>query len=152
MVADAPPLSDELARWSDRFGSALVDAMLERLGVAPRGSEEDRALADLLIKALATRHGAIDRIFFDWRGGRDPGSERYPAEPFRALAVALAERSRLPRHPYWSEPAPCSMHIEEVEAIWSAIAEDDDWQPLQAKVAAIRRMGEAMLDEGTDAA
>jgi hypothetical protein len=36
------------------------------------------------------------------------------------------------------------MHIDEVEAIWSAIADSDDWGPLHAKVAAIRRMGEAM--------
>jgi hypothetical protein len=36
------------------------------------------------------------------------------------------------------------MHIEEVEAIWSAIAERDDWQPFNDKVNAIRRMGEAM--------
>jgi hypothetical protein len=36
------------------------------------------------------------------------------------------------------------MHIEEVEAIWAAIDRDDDWGPLTAKVAAIRRMGEAL--------
>jgi hypothetical protein len=36
------------------------------------------------------------------------------------------------------------MHIEEVEAIWSAVAERDDWQPFNNKVKAIRRMGEAM--------
>jgi hypothetical protein len=36
------------------------------------------------------------------------------------------------------------MHIDEVEAIWSAIAERDDWQPLEDKVTAVRRMGEAM--------
>jgi hypothetical protein len=36
------------------------------------------------------------------------------------------------------------MHIEEVEAIWSAIAERDDWAPFNDKIAAIRRMGEAM--------
>ena len=35
------------------------------------------------------------------------------------------------------------MHIDEVEAIWSAIDQSDDWSPLHAKVAAIRRMGEA---------
>jgi hypothetical protein len=34
------------------------------------------------------------------------------------------------------------MLIEEVEAIWSAIDERDDWQPLENKVAALRRMGE----------
>ena len=36
------------------------------------------------------------------------------------------------------------MHIDEVEAIWSAIAEEDDWQPFHNKVKAVRRMGEAM--------
>jgi hypothetical protein len=46
-------------------------------------------------------------------------------------------------HPYWSDAEPCSMHIEEVEAIWAAIDRSDDWAPLYDKVAAIRRMGEA---------
>jgi hypothetical protein len=38
--------------------------------------------------------------------------------------------------------------IDEVEEIWAAIAERDDWSLFKAKVAAIRRMGEA-LTEGT---
>ena len=33
--------------------------------------------------------------------------------------------------------------LDEVEAIWSAIDRDDDWQPLLDKVAAVRRMGQA---------
>jgi hypothetical protein len=36
------------------------------------------------------------------------------------------------------------MHIEEVEAIWAAIADRDDWTAFESKIAAIRRMGEAM--------
>jgi hypothetical protein len=36
------------------------------------------------------------------------------------------------------------MPIDEVEAIWSAIAERDDWSPFEAKIAAVRRMGEAL--------
>ena len=36
------------------------------------------------------------------------------------------------------------MHIEEVEAIWSAIATRDDWRPFEEKITAVRRMGEAM--------
>jgi hypothetical protein len=39
------------------------------------------------------------------------------------------------------------MHIDEVEAIWSAIAERDDWQPFADKVTAVRRMGEAMEED-----
>jgi hypothetical protein len=47
-------------------------------------------------------------------------------------------------HAYWSGEEPQAMLIDEVEAIWSAIAERDDWQPLQSKVAALRAMGDAL--------
>jgi hypothetical protein len=36
------------------------------------------------------------------------------------------------------------MLIDEVEAIWAPIAASDDWQPLTAKIAAIRAMGAAL--------
>jgi len=144
LVAEGPPLSDVLAAWSGRFEYALVEEMLRRLGVSGANGEGDRGLAAALINALASRAATIDRIFFDWRGGRDPGGERYPGDQFRKLAAALEGRERTPLHPYWSDAEPCSMHINEVEAIWSAIAESDDWQPFEYKVNAIRRMGEAM--------
>jgi len=142
LVAEAPPLSDMLAGWSGRFEQALVEAMLRRLGIAP--GPNDREIAAALIKALASRAQPIDRIFFDWRGGRDPGTELYPGEEFRALAKLLDGRERPQSHPYWSEEGPCLMHIEEVESIWSAIADRDDWRLFEDKVRAIRRMGEAM--------
>ena len=148
IIADAPKLSDMLAAWSDRFEDALVDSMLWRLGVA-RG-ENDRELTGALIRARATKARPMDRIFFDWRGGRDPGAELYPAEQFRELAAKLDGRERPQSHQYWSDAEPCSMHIAEVEAIWSAIAERDDWKPFEDKVNAIRRMGEAL--RGSDAA
>ena len=39
------------------------------------------------------------------------------------------------------------MLIDEVEAIWAAIADNDDWDPLEAKIDAIRRMGDAMASD-----
>jgi serine/tyrosine/threonine adenylyltransferase len=143
LVADAPELSALLGGWSQLFEQALVAAMLRRLGVAPR-AEADRELAAALLKALASRAKPIDRVFFDWHGGRDPGAELYPRDEFRELARQLQGREATPQHPYWSDAEPCSMHIDEVEAIWSAIAERDDWQPFEDKVRAVRRMGEAM--------
>ena len=142
LFAEGPALSEMLAGWSGRFERALVVGMLRRLGVAP--GEDDRELTAALIKALATRAQPIDRIFFDWRGGHDPGVKNYPADAFRELAMLLKGRETARSHPYWSDKAPCSMPIDEVEAIWSAIAETDDWQPFDDKVTAVRRMGEAM--------
>ena len=148
LVADGEALAEILQGWGDRFHEALVDAMLLRLGVARTNEEGDRRLVQTLIAALETKEATIDRIFFDWRGGRDPGEDSFGSPPFRALAAALAGRSAPITHPYWSDPEPCSMHIDEVEAIWSAIAERDDWAPLNEKIVAIRRMGEAMIQDG----
>jgi uncharacterized protein YdiU (UPF0061 family) len=142
LVAEAPPLTQMLGGWSGRLEEALTDALVRRLGVEK--GEDDRLLAAALIRALATKETGIDRVFFAWRGGRDPGAEAFPSEPFRQLARILEQRKRPQSHPYWSDAEPCSMHIDEVEAIWSAIAERDDWQPFEDKVRAIRRMGEAM--------
>ena len=58
--------------------------------------------------------------------------------------MLLEGRQSAKGHAYWSDEGPCSMHIEEVEAIWSAIADRDDWVPFNDKIAATRRMGEAM--------
>jgi uncharacterized protein YdiU (UPF0061 family) len=146
LVPEAQPLSDVLAGWGDRFEQAFVSALLRRLGVPSMDAQSDRELAGVLLRALESRAATIDRIFFDWRGGRDPGVERYPGEPFRMLAAKLAGRERVTTHPYWSDPEPCSMHIEEVEVIWDAIAAGDDWSPFNAKIEAIRRMGKAMKD------
>lgn len=142
-LAEGPALSDVLGDWAERFQTALVEALLRRLGVAGSELEADRTLARALLGALASRAVGIDRLFFDWRGGRIPKDAAYQAEPFRALTQALDSRGREPAHPYWSDPEPCSMHIEEVEAIWAPIADADDWSRFETKIAAIRRMGEA---------
>ena len=147
LIQEAAPLSEILAGWGDRFEKEFVSALLGRLGVERRDAQSDRELTAALLKALESRAATIDRIFFDWRGGRDPDIERYAGEPFRALATKVAGRERQPVHPYWSNAEPCSMHIEEVEVIWDAIAERDDWEPFNTKIAAIRRMGEAMKSD-----
>ena len=143
-LTDAKPLTAILEDWGGRFEAALIEAFMRRLGVEPLGTEEDRGLAGAILSALQSREVGIDRLFFDWRGGRDPGDARYSSEPFRQLADAVKGRERAQEHAYWSDAEPCSMHIEEVEAIWAPIADQDDWTLFNAKVAAIRRMGEAM--------
>ena len=147
MIGKAPVLSDILASWPSRFEGALVERLLARLGVEPRDDDADRPLVSALLKALRSRQTGIDRLFFDWRGGRIPAAESYSGPGFEELRSLLAGRERPLRHDYWSDPAPCSMLIDEVESIWAAIAESDDWGPFERKIAAIRRMGDAMASD-----
>ena len=147
MISEGPPLADLLAQWPARFEAALVERLLARLGVEPRGEADDKPLVSALLAGLRSRLVGIDRFFFDWRGGRIPGDEAYQATEFDEVRARLEGRQRPLAHPYWSDPAPCSMLIEEVEAIWTAIADGDDWRPFESKIEDIRRMGDAMTSD-----
>ena len=147
LIAPEEALVEALDGFAAAYEREFVAAMLARLGVRRRGESEDLALLQALDTALARGGVEIDRLFFDWRGGTRRGSdETYAAADFAALEQALVgyEPAAPLDHAYWTDAAPCAMHIEEVEAIWAPIAEADDWTRFEAKIAAIRRMGEAM--------
>jgi len=149
-IAPAEALTPALDAFPEHFQAALTAAIFRRLGIRPTGGERDAALLVALETGLAAKSVEIDRFFFDWRGGGrrgpSPADDAYADEAFAGFRAAIAgfePAGGALDHGYWSDPAPCSMHIEEVEAIWSAIDTRDDWAPLHAKVAAVRRMGEA---------
>jgi uncharacterized protein YdiU (UPF0061 family) len=151
LVAEPEALQPALDAFPDHFRSALGAAISARLGIRPAGADRDAEIIAALEAALGTHTVTIDRFFFDWRGGRrrgpSPADEAYAGEPFAALAALLAGCEPVPGatdHPYWSGAEPCTMHIDEVEAIWAASDEADDWSMLERKIAAIRLMGDAM--------
>ncbi len=141
-LAESDPLLAALDTFGDRYQPAVAEAILWRLGVSPRSADEDRDLVQIVERSLRTTGVGIDRFFFDAFGGTLP--ETY-AEPWAEVREALAPYA--PRKDrsdaYWAGE-PCSMLIDEVESIWSAIADNDDWSVLEAKVASIRAMGEAL--------
>lgn len=143
-LVEAEPLIAALDGFGDHYQREVTAALLWRLGVQPRGASENAALIAAMEQALRTTDTPIDRFFFDAFGGALPEAP-YAAEPFAELRRRLSPyTSRASRdHPYW-HGAPCSMLIDEVEAIWERIDRDDDWAPFHAKVAAIRDMGAAL--------
>jgi len=149
-IAEAEELAPALDQWPGWYEEEIAGTICARLGIAQRGSESDLALLQAMDGALQQSGVGVDRFFFDWRGGRrraaSPADAHYDDTSFAPFiaAVAAYESTVSLDHPYWSDPEPCSMLIDEVEAIWAAIDSRDDWEPLHAKVEAIRRMGDAM--------
>ena len=152
LIAEPQPLTELLGAWGDRFEAALTDAMLWRLGVAPASDEADRALVAALVAALQTREATIDRVFFDWRGGRDPGAEILSV---RAVSSARPNATRPANAPSrihtgpTARPARCTSMRSRRSGRRSR--KRDDWQPLDDKVTAVRRMGEAMMADAPTA-
>lgn len=147
-VCEAEPLVAALERFPGLYADAMRRRFCWRLGIASRDAASDSALLEEAVRAMVASSVTIDRFFFDWRGGRLRSREsesRYVGQEWATFSTMISghENDRATQHPYWAEGAPCSMHIEEVEAIWSAIDSDDDWAPLERKINAIRMMGEA---------
>ncbi len=133
----------------------LGAAFRRRLGLLPANEERELALVDALYNFLLETQAPFEQTLFDWRGGllsadraaRSPSAEHYTAPIFSPVRAALdgfepAPDARLD-HPYFASERPCTMLIDEVEAIWAQIAEADDWSALVAKLDAIALMPEA---------
>ena len=141
-LADAEPLIAILDTFGDLYQPAVAHAILWRLGRAPLDAGRDRALVRAVERALRGTGTAIDRFFFDAYARDLPADYGAGWDEARAALAAfpvVGDR----RHSFWSG-APCSMLIDEVEAIWSAIDERDDWAPFHAKVTRINEMREAL--------
>jgi len=141
-LSEAEPLIEVLESFGDHYQPAVSGAILWRLGLAPRDPESDRALIQTIEPVLRATEAPLDRFFFDAFSGQLPASYGEEWAPVRAALATYAPR-KTRDDPYW-QGEPCSMLISEVEAIWAAIDQHDDWSPLHAKVAAIRAMGAAL--------
>jgi len=149
LVADVEPLTAALNGFGPAYIRELRAAFLMRLGVLSLGEAADQRLVDATL-ALLREGGAAMRwepLFFDWFGGfassaralSGPRAKLYQGEAFDAFRFALMEHEpdRIERleHPMFAAHEPEEMLIDEVEAIWAAIATDDDWALFQAKLA-----------------
>lgn len=149
LIADSEPLIAALQGYADHYRAALIERILWRLGVIAKGEDADIALVSAIEQALLAKSVTIDDFFFDWRGGKlrdGRPAERYADavfDQFRQLVARYAPSSSID-HAYWRKAAPCRMDIDEVERIWAAIDQHDDWSPFTAKIADIRDMGEAL--------
>ncbi len=154
-IADQPSLETALGAFEPALRAEFTGAMIKRLGVQPRSPEHNNELVRTLWIFLAETKAPFEQTFFDWFGGlasagraaNSPSKDFYANPAFAPVRDALkdfAPRNGVdPNHAYFTNPTTCSMLIEEVEAIWKPIAENDDWSVFHAKLKAIDEMREA---------
>jgi len=144
-MADQDALVAILQRYADIYEQRLIARFLWRLGHDAPDMAAARAFVIAAVEVLREGEVPIDRFFFDWRRGERTGSP-YAGKAWdraREAAAPLTLRPGALDHAYWRDESPCSMHIDEVEALWAAIDSADDWAPFMAKIAAVRAMGAA---------
>lgn len=157
MDAGCSTSAAELERALGAFEAArhgeFASALLRRLGLRPTGTARDAALARSFWIFLQESKAPFEQAFFDWHGGlgsaarasRSPAAAHYASAAFAPVREALDgfEVQAPLGQPYFAPAAPCTMLIDEVEAIWAPIAAADDWSAFEAKLAGIAEMAEA---------
>ncbi len=157
-LSPAAPFGALLRAFEPALVAGVQTKLLARLGLVSCGHDTDAALVDAVFAFLEASGVGYARFFFDWYGGfaserravESAASDAYRGEKFRTL-LALFElytprdATRL-AHPYFQKTEPCDLLIDEIEAIWARIAHADDWSAFDAKVAAIRAMGEGSFN------
>jgi len=160
LVSEGDPLVEALNGFSPAYRNALIAAMVRRLGLAPTTTQADIALVNTAFKALSTGGDRLrwEPFFFDWFGGlasearalQGPRADLYGSAEFLTfrslLAGREADRPERLASAYFQAPEPVELLYDEIEALWSAIADRDDWTPFDAKLAAIESARKALAD------
>ncbi len=148
-------LETALTGFEPAVHRAFAAAIMSRLGLRSASAAADTEVVRTLWTFLLKSGVAFEQTLFDWYGGlasesraaRSPQAAAYAVADFAPVRAALAAcEPRAParlRHAYFQREKPCTMLIDEVEAIWAPIAAHDDWSLLQAKIRDIRAMAEA---------
>ncbi|MBX3594676.1 protein adenylyltransferase SelO family protein [Sphingomonas sp.] len=154
IVSEAPPLIERLEAFEPDYRLFYQLAQERRLGITtPDGTIDTELgwrLKDAIEAALIATGHSIDRFYFDAYGGSLPDGYGPQWDGVRAALAGYRPTATGRTHPYFARGAPCSMLIDEVESIWAAIDQRDDWDPFHAKIAQVREMGEALAPGAAD--
>ncbi len=143
-----------LDSFSPAFARSLAKATLDRLGLERGDLAADIAFAGVVYDFMDKSRVPFEQFFFDWRGGpasleraeASPAAEFYRAPAFepraRRFAGAQARRFRQSGPPVF-RGKPCTLLIDEIEALWAPIAAEDDWSGWHAKLNEIASAAEA---------
>ena len=163
-IASLEAIQPVFDTFPERFQVALERRTFARLGLLTPATPAARALSHGFWGAMQETAPPFQQVFFDLLGNDPARIAASPIRPvFETAAWAevidglrdLAPAPGLAAARAIAPAAPETMVIAEVEAIWSAIAEADDWAPLAAKIEAIRAHGRFTaalgLGQGPDA-
>jgi uncharacterized protein YdiU (UPF0061 family) len=148
LVSDAPPLIAALERFPDLYQQSVMRRFLWRLGVISKGEDEDKRLVKAAERAMVRDQIPIAAFFHGYRGGRTGSLKTKGADQAAFEGILRGYAPVNASDDYWLSNPACAMLIDEVEMIWDAIAQKDDWQPLYQKLAQIQDLGQALTHEG----
>ena len=150
LAGDQKQLLADLNTFPAVYRVALLDAFMARFGVTSAGRDEDEKLVRAFLAFMQDSLLPWEQVIFDHFCGEASFARAhargYKGDLYKVFRDMLFERepvlpARL-KHAIFKQDKPVSMVIDEVERVWDAIADEDDWAPLNALLGDVRAIGE----------
>jgi len=153
-LCDIDALKSAVESYSAIFEAELQILTLKRLGLK-NTSSDPHPLVALFYKTLRDSDASYEQTFFDFAGGaieerltNSPNAAYYKSSDMRVLITHIRKSETVSgTHAFLDsertkpgKKAP-TLLIDEVEEIWSQIADQDDWSVFEAKISEIREYG-----------
>ncbi len=133
-----------LGQFEKIFNHFIEEKLLRRLNLLSRDKKENLLLVQLFFEFLESSQAPFEQVFFDLhsaRRGKEELSQNktfYTDEKFSELKEHLtrfkAADESINNHPYFLQNIAETLLIEEIESLWSEIANKDNWKPFEEKV------------------
>ena len=160
LICDKEPLIKALKKYGKEFENCYVGNTLKRLGLHSNKKEikreKDMDFVNAIYQFLFKSKVGFEQFFFDWYGGlesfdqaqQSPEAEKYSIAKFTTLLTTFKNYKAIHperlSHSYFKNDHPCTLLIDEIETIWSDIADNDDWSAFDAKLKEIEVMRQAL--------
>ena len=153
-LCDIDALKSAVESYSAIFETELQILTLKRLGLK-NTSSAPHPLVALFYKTLRDSDALYEQAFFDFAGGaieerltNSPNAEHYKSSDMSVLITHIRKCETVSGANAFLDSeltkpgskAP-TLLIDEVEEIWSQIADKDDWSVFEAKISEIREYG-----------
>jgi len=155
-LADIEDLTESLTAYEPAYQQAFIGQTCHLLGVQTGVFEEDIEFLSLLYAWMTEAEAPWPQVFFDWHGGplsetraaQSPIEGLYKDALFAPVKAALLRRTPVAKlhldTDYFQAPKPESLLIDEIETIWAAIAENDDWSLFEDKLDGLDKLEAAL--------
>ncbi len=157
LIAEAEDLSESLGAFELTYQTALRDHTFFQLGLRPEHLETDLNFLTELFSWMTESQVPWHQFFFDWfcgmqsetRAAASPSADLYTRDDFSTVREYLRHyKPDCPErltHAYFQRSCPETLLIDEIEELWSAIADHDDWSLFESKLEGIAQKRKALL-------
>ena len=138
-----------LEEFQTLFNNYIQIYFLKKLNLKFNNTSKNTEFISHFFNLMESHKLNFEEMFFDFNSKKILNNpdliekyEKIDGSILKKLDQFEVSNEKLSSHNYFKQEKPCTLLIDEIENIWSSIAEHDDWSLYNTKLQSIRKMRE----------